>query len=359
MLFGNKIKIEELSAKNLELSSQVNQLTQQLAVSESEKTKLAEQLVVTERQANVDRELTLMLLDSAKSVNEIRGSVADLADRIIEKSNAMANLNEEFNSSSNVLSSISKTVADIASRANQSSEKMESLRAVSDSIANFVGVITNISDQTNLLALNAAIEAARAGDQGRGFAVVADEVRALAQNTGNATSEIGSLIDTIDSDSSTAAKQIEQLCDYTTSISEQNDNLGVSYEYILESSKQMRDVINHSALSAFIQTVKLDHIVWKTDVYSMIFSTTHKSMDDLTNHHNCRLGEWYYKGDGKRYSKNSSFIAMEEPHKQVHEFGLEAVKAFEAGDNDAARANIKRMEDASEKVFSCLDKLSS
>ena len=59
------------------------------------------------------------------------------------------------------------------------------------------GAIDGVAQQTNLLALNATIEAARAGEAGRGFAVVAAEVKALSVETGKATHEIRSRVDTL------------------------------------------------------------------------------------------------------------------------------------------------------------------
>ncbi|MFI5279818.1 MAG: methyl-accepting chemotaxis protein [Gemmatimonadales bacterium] len=79
----------------------------------------------------------------------------------------------------------------------ESSEQVRSLMAVTRRITDFIGLISDIADQTNLLALNAAIEAARAGKDGRGFAVVADEVRRLADQSGEAAREVGTLVDAI------------------------------------------------------------------------------------------------------------------------------------------------------------------
>ncbi len=75
-------------------------------------------------------------------------------------------------------------------------------------IGQVVDLINTIAGQTNLLALNATIEAARAGDAGKGFAVVASEVKSLAQQTANATKEIGSQIGHIQNATTEAVEAI-------------------------------------------------------------------------------------------------------------------------------------------------------
>ena len=98
-----------------------------------------------------------------------------------------------------ILDTVAKmqSIADIVG---QSASLVGALGEQTAQINSIANTIKEIADQTNLLALNAAIEAARAGESGRGFAVVADEVRQLAERTTKSTSEIGQMIERIQSE---------------------------------------------------------------------------------------------------------------------------------------------------------------
>jgi methyl-accepting chemotaxis protein len=142
----------------------------------------------------------------------------------------------------------------IVERVRQTSTTVTALGTRSEQIGEIVSTIEDIADQTNLLALNAAIEAARAGDQGRGFAVVADEVRALAERTTKATREIGQMIKSIQSETKSAVKAMEEGVNEVEKGAELSQLSGRSLEDIQNCINDVTMQINQIATAAEEQT---------------------------------------------------------------------------------------------------------
>jgi len=100
-------------------------------------------------------------------------------------------------------------LAAIQSQTGEIGERIRSLEESAKQIGGITSTVKDLADQSNMLALNAAIEAVRSGEHGKGFAVVAREIRSLADQSIEATRQVGSVLARLGSSIESAVKMAE------------------------------------------------------------------------------------------------------------------------------------------------------
>ncbi len=164
------------------------------------------------------------MTESAEKTNEEAVNAAEAAKQAGQNVQMVASASEEMSSSVSEISAQVTEAAKISDEAlavsSNAADEVANLNEATDKISQIVILINDIAEQTNLLALNATIEAARAGDAGRGFAVVASEVKTLANQTANATSEIGIQVTELQTVTGGAVKSVGEISSTITRLNE-------------------------------------------------------------------------------------------------------------------------------------------
>ncbi|PAF41154.1 methyl-accepting chemotaxis protein [Helicobacter sp. 11S03491-1] len=217
----------------------------------------------------------------------------------------------------NISTKASQNVNHLYEKMQNATMLVNSLTQRSNEITNVISLIDDIAEQTNLLALNAAIEAARAGDHGRGFAVVADEVRKLAEKTQKATKEIAIVVKSMQQEASDIQTSTDETNHITENVKASIDEIYQMVDNLKSGAQLAKYAIYNSNNQIFCSLAKLDHTVYKNNLYALLFRISDSF--NQVQHQNCRLGKWYFEGDGKKYfSSTSGYKNLDGFHIVVH-----------------------------------------
>ncbi len=173
---------------------------------------------------------------ASSATAQTSSNVQTVAAAAEEMSSSIGEISRQVSDASNVS-------AEAVSTAEATAERVKMLEEAAGKIGDVVNLIDDIAEQTNLLALNATIEAARAGEAGRGFAVVASEVKSLANQTAQATSEIGGQI----TEMQTATKEAVTAVMGITSTIDQINEISSSIASAVEEQSASTQEISRSA----------------------------------------------------------------------------------------------------------------
>jgi hypothetical protein len=362
MFFGSAARKElELVKSQLEQSRQADASAKaRISALESQLSASHDQAQMAQSRNETYERLVKHLDQFGTSFGLSQQSLGQMADRLKAERGSVTETRDVSEASRSAISGIADNLSHLSAQSEAATGSVAVLGERTSKIAGIVNLIKEIADQTNLLALNAAIEAARAGEQGRGFAVVADEVRKLAERTTKATAEISTLVSQIETETGSATESMATLAAEAKRFSGEGGAATSNMQRLLGLTTQMEDSISASTLRSFVEVAKVDHLVFKFQVYRAFLGLNNMGAGELADQTACRLGKWYYSGDGHDcYSKLPGYREMETPHTNVHRAGREALEALRSNDPARGTDALGRMEEASVAVIEALERIAS
>jgi methyl-accepting chemotaxis protein len=222
----------------------------------------------------------------AQQTSSQAGVVASSATEVSRNVQAVAAGAEQMGSSIREIAHNAGEAAKVAAQATGVAEETTAsvarLGESSAQIGAVVKTITQIAEQTNLLALNATIEAARAGDAGKGFAVVAGEVKDLARATADATGDIASRVEAIQSDTADAVAAIDRITAIIASVNTYQLTIASAVEEQTATTNEMSRSVAQAAMGSGEIAENITVVAGASGRASEILGELHGSIGELS-----------------------------------------------------------------------------
>ncbi|HRH96429.1 MAG TPA: CZB domain-containing protein [Prosthecobacter sp.] len=200
----------------------------------------------------------------------------------------------------------------------------------------------------------------RSVEQSDAASVQIEQVRSIVADNTSQMGEIATVLDQQSQAVAEIAQGVTSIADHAKVTAGYADRaivaVGASETLINE---QFADLDRRNIPNYVLHRAKSDHLLWKKRLSEMLVGLNSLKPSELSDHHQCRLGKWYDTVGEQRLREHPAFAALAAPHEAVHRHGRAAAACHARGDHDGAKAELARMEQASEAVVESLDRLLS
>jgi len=239
--------INQMVEETVQVLKQINAVaTDVQTVANTVKEQGDKVVAVADQERQMLEHTLLKLNESAQAVNE----VSDLAQQCNDLADGATGATLK------AVSTVSDTtdgMIAIRESISESEKRIKRLGERSQEITGIVDIINTIAERTHVLALNASMQAAAAGEAGRGFAVVADEVQRLAESSRNSTSQIATLVQSIQSETAEAMLTMNRTIDQVVAGSELAERAGNEMMQTRINTEKLAEAVHLIADSALQQ----------------------------------------------------------------------------------------------------------
>lgn len=232
-------------------------------------------------------EMSKSIESQASNINEISESISTINEGMQTVARASSALRELSSTTDEVtvmgndqLMALKNEIESVNKIIGATVEQTTDLTNQTSQIGSILDTINSISDQTNLLSLNATIEAARAGESGKGFAVVAQEIRKLAENSSESVKEIAVILNSIQSKVHSISKDIN--------LGQQAVNLS---KEAAETVEQVFGQIFEKAGKVLQQSNEVDEMAKKLETSSTTISSRSQTIASVTEENTATVQE--------------------------------------------------------------------
>ncbi|MEM1108668.1 MAG: methyl-accepting chemotaxis protein [Planctomycetota bacterium] len=270
-------EISDLGRNFNEMTHGIAEIVGHVASTASEVSAASTEIAASSEQISTGmQEQSSQVTQISAAVEEMSASVVEVARKSAEAANNAEQSGRAATEGGEVVEQTISEINAIREAVEASSNSVAELGKRGEQIGEIIATINDIADQTNLLALNAAIEAARAGEHGRGFAVVADEVRKLADRTTQATEEIGSSIQAIQTETTSAVERMSAGSAQVESGVAKATDAGNSLTQIVSNAREVTGMIQSIAAATEEQSAASEEVARNVE---NIASVTQQSKD--------------------------------------------------------------------------------